>query len=225
MKKLTLIAAVLAVLLISCDNGNGDTNGDTTQTVATPVANPAAGVVESGTTVALLCATDGAVIRYTLDGGNPTASSPLYGDPIEITQPVTIRAIAFKDGWNNSEMLTAAYTIKIDGGHDPCTDPDCPECNGEDDPGHDPNDPDCTCVECNPGNGHDPNDPDCTCEECKPTNPGDENIAIGNFTATLSGNTLVIPNYVDPATIGPITLSQGDKAKLAGKSLVVDIQK
>jgi hypothetical protein len=52
-------------------------------------------------------------------------------------------------------------------------------------------------------------------------------ITIGNITATLDPDTgeLVIPDYADPAAIGPITLSAEDKGKLAGKALSVDIQR
>lgn len=37
-------------------------------------------------------------IHYTLDGTNPTASSPIYKDSIEIDKPVTLKAIAIRNG-------------------------------------------------------------------------------------------------------------------------------
>ncbi|HPO77630.1 MAG TPA: FN3 associated domain-containing protein [Thermoclostridium caenicola] len=84
---------------------------DFEQTVATPVANPAAGAVVAGTLVELTTATSGASIRYTLNGSIPNKTSTLYDGPILITQAMTIKAIAYKDGMNPSEILTAAYTI------------------------------------------------------------------------------------------------------------------
>ncbi len=81
------------------------------ETVATPAAAPGAGEVASGTEVALATSTSGAAIYYTVDGSTPTASSTLYAAAIEVTAPVTIKAIAVKDGMNNSAVLTAAYTI------------------------------------------------------------------------------------------------------------------
>jgi hypothetical protein len=60
----------------------------------------------------------------------------------------------------------------------------------------------------------------------QPPQPGNESIAIGGITATLEpSGTLTIPDYADPASIGPITLGAADKAKLAGKALSVEIQK
>ena len=80
-------------------------------TVATPTSTPAAGEVTSGTTVTLESSTSGAVIHYTINGDTPTTSSTQYTMPIPITAAVIIKAIAVKDGMNNSEILEAAYTI------------------------------------------------------------------------------------------------------------------
>lgn len=79
--------------------------------VATPTATPAAGEVESGATVELETETEGATIYYTTDGTTPTAESTEYEEAIEITEAVTIKAIAVKDGMTDSEVLSAAYTI------------------------------------------------------------------------------------------------------------------
>lgn len=48
--------------------------------------------------VALSTPTSGSVIRYTLDGSAPTASSPAYTGPIPLSATTTIRAAAFKNG-------------------------------------------------------------------------------------------------------------------------------
>lgn len=79
--------------------------------VATPTAVPPAGEVVSGATVVLSTTTAGAVIHYTADGAAPTAQSPVYSVPIEVTEPVTIKAIATKAGMENSAVMTAAYTL------------------------------------------------------------------------------------------------------------------
>ena len=80
-------------------------------TAATPTFTPAAGQVTSGTTVALATTTPGAVIHYTTNGTTPTASSPTYSDPIAITAATTIKAIAVADGYKNSAVGSASYTI------------------------------------------------------------------------------------------------------------------
>jgi hypothetical protein len=79
---------------------------------ATPVASPAAGAVATGTVVKITSATPSAVVRYTLDGTQPTFQSPIF--PIEglpINNAVTITAVALLQGMSPSAVLTAAYTI------------------------------------------------------------------------------------------------------------------
>ena len=78
--------------------------------IEAPVFNPAAGEVEKGTKVSIACATEGAVIYYTVDGTEPTAESTEYKDEIAINEDMTIKAIAVK-GEAKSEVAEAAYTI------------------------------------------------------------------------------------------------------------------
>ena len=80
--------------------------------VATPVINPAGGEVEEGTTVTIACETEGATIYYTTNGDEPTATSTKYTDAITVNSAMTIKAIAVKDGYNNSEVAQASFTIK-----------------------------------------------------------------------------------------------------------------
>ena len=80
--------------------------------VATPVINPAGGEVEEGTTVTISCPTDGATIYYTTDGTEPTTASAKYTGAITVNSAMTIKAIAVKDGYTDSEVASASYTIK-----------------------------------------------------------------------------------------------------------------
>lgn len=82
-------------------------------TCATPTFTPAAGAVLSGSTVAISTTTDGATIYYTMGANpdDPTTSSDVYSEPIEITEATTIKAMAVKDGYNNSSIASASYTI------------------------------------------------------------------------------------------------------------------
>ena len=89
------------------------------ETAAKPVANPVAGAVVSGTTVALSTTTPGAEIWYTANGNIPAKNgtgSARYTTPIAITTAITIKAIAVKDGMNDSAVLEAAYTITANPG-------------------------------------------------------------------------------------------------------------
>lgn len=54
----------------------------------------------------LVCATDGAQIRYTEDGSEPTESSALYNAPLPLTQSKTIKAKAFAQGLTPSPTAT-----------------------------------------------------------------------------------------------------------------------
>jgi len=81
-------------------------------TVATPMINPAGGTVASGTIVTLTTLTEGSEIWYTTNGAIPAknvSDSTKYTTPFAITPPVTIKAIAFKDGMNNSGELVAEF--------------------------------------------------------------------------------------------------------------------
>ena len=79
--------------------------------VKVPTFDPAAGTVAYGTTVSL-SQEDSKPIYYTTDGSTtPTKSSTLYTAPIEITNDMTIKAIAY-DGDAASSVVTAAYTIQ-----------------------------------------------------------------------------------------------------------------
>ena len=51
----------------------------------------------------------GAPIRYTLDGSDPTASSPLYKAPVTIGESCTFKAAALREG-----MQTPVYARKFD---------------------------------------------------------------------------------------------------------------
>ena len=109
------LAAVLALGMFGCSSGSSDdpimppVSGK--QTVATPEFSVESGAVDSGTSVTITCSTEGAKIYYTTDGSNPTASSTEYADAISVTAAVTLKAIAVKDGMNDSAVASASYTI------------------------------------------------------------------------------------------------------------------
>ena len=81
------------------------------QTVAIPAFSVESGAVNSGTRVTITCSTEGAKIYYTTDGSEPTASSTEYTAAISVTAAVTLKAIAVKDGMNNSAVVSVSYTI------------------------------------------------------------------------------------------------------------------
>ena len=79
---------------------------------ATPTFSVAEGVVDKGTTVTISCGTADATIYYTTNGTAPTTSSSVYSSALTINTNQTIKAIAVKDGFANSEVASATYTIR-----------------------------------------------------------------------------------------------------------------
>lgn len=90
---------------------NADIELIQSEQVATPTFSPTPGTYESQVEVAISCATEDASIYYTLDGSEPGNSSALYTTPIVLTSSTTVKAIAYKEGMQNSEIASAAYQI------------------------------------------------------------------------------------------------------------------
>lgn len=67
---------------------------------------------EDGVKLSLSCGTAGAAIYYTTNGSTPTAESAAYGAPIALTASASIKAIAIKQGIENSPISVANVTIK-----------------------------------------------------------------------------------------------------------------
>ena len=95
--------------------------------VGAPTANPTAGAYTENQSVALASSTVGATIYYTTDGSEPTILSGVpsgttkeYTAPIAVTGiegqsiTTTIKAIAVKNGMQDSSVETFTYTIKQD---------------------------------------------------------------------------------------------------------------
>ncbi len=77
-----------------------------------PQASPAAGTYTGAIWVELATATPGAVICYTVDGSTPTAGSARYSGAILVDRTMTIKAIAVKEGMEDSAVAAAAYIIE-----------------------------------------------------------------------------------------------------------------
>lgn len=78
---------------------------------AIPTFSLAAGSYAGTQSVSLSSLTPGAVIYYTLNGSTPTVSSTIYAAAISVGASETIKAIAVKQGFGNSPVASAAYTI------------------------------------------------------------------------------------------------------------------
>lgn len=63
-------------------------------------------------TINLSCNTYGSTIYYTTDGSDPTPESAVCNGEITLSETKTIKAIACKEGWNSSQIVSATYTEK-----------------------------------------------------------------------------------------------------------------
>ncbi len=105
-----------ATQAITVSPASGGTEQDA---VEAPVFSPAGGTYTAAQSVTLTCATEGAKIYYTTDGAVPTTASTEYADAITVSETMTIKAIAVKEGMNDSAVTSAAYTINSSSGGDP----------------------------------------------------------------------------------------------------------
>ena len=85
---------------------------ETASEVETPVITPTGGAYYAPQTVTITCATDGAVIHYTLDGTTPDGNSAVYSVPLTITATTTVKAVAIL-GDATSNTATATYTLPV----------------------------------------------------------------------------------------------------------------
>jgi len=72
-------------------------------------ANPSGGMIASGGSVQLVARVADAKIFYTLNGKQPTNKNTAYTESITIDTSLTLKAIAYKDGYEESEIFVADY--------------------------------------------------------------------------------------------------------------------
>ena len=82
-----------------------------TPTVATPTFTPVSGTYYEIQNVSIACATDGATIYYSTVAENGPWTA--YTEAITVDQNTTIWAYAEKEGYNDSPIASATYTIQL----------------------------------------------------------------------------------------------------------------
>ena len=107
MKKLVYLLIVL-VLFSACSDKK---TTSPTQKVPKPVFSPASTSFITPISVSIECALTNARIMYTTDGSDPTELSQRYTSPITVNKSLTIKAIAYFSGYNQSDIATATYTF------------------------------------------------------------------------------------------------------------------
>lgn len=102
---------IKAIAIKGSESSNVVSAEYTIKKVETPTFSEDAGAVAMGTTIEIETVTEGATIHYTIDNSTPTASSPTYSEPITVNEAMTIKAIAIKDKWDDSEVASVSYSI------------------------------------------------------------------------------------------------------------------
>jgi len=83
-------------------------------TLPAPLILPFGGTYTNSVSLSLSVEALGAVIRYTTDGTVPNETSAIYnpGDPIQLSNPTTIKAIAYRSDLNPSVLAQADYQLR-----------------------------------------------------------------------------------------------------------------
>jgi len=77
--------------------------------VASPEFDPPRRALAEPTSVIIRCRTDGAVIRYTIDGEEPSKDSAVYDKPVRVEPGTTLKARAYRGEWTPSAVAVAEY--------------------------------------------------------------------------------------------------------------------
>ena len=104
--------------LFTTPTPNGANAGAINFYTPTPVFTIQAGFYPTAQTVNISCPDPTATIRYTLDGSDPTSTSPLYAGPISISTTKVLRAAAFSANLQsftetNSYFINVSHSIPV----------------------------------------------------------------------------------------------------------------
>jgi hypothetical protein len=126
MKKLTWVLIVASTVSLagcsmiaglfggSSDDTKNPGGSNTPQVVERPFIDEAATgtkICYRGQSVAILSATIGAKIYYTIDASEPSSASTLYSIPIYVKKTTTIKALATKSGMTDSPVSTVTFSL------------------------------------------------------------------------------------------------------------------
>ncbi|ASB48670.1 CotH kinase family protein [Alkalitalea saponilacus] len=90
--------------------GNANPDNYVSGLSAKPAISPSGGIYKENIIVSL-SSNEGATIRYTTNGSEPTTESPVYENPITISQTTQLRAAAFEEAKLRSETVSANFSI------------------------------------------------------------------------------------------------------------------
>ena len=88
---------------------NGYSSTVASETYSSPVCETPVITISSTGDVTITCATEGASIYYTTDGTTPTSGSTAYSTTFAVPNETTVKAIAIKTGYDDSEVASKLY--------------------------------------------------------------------------------------------------------------------
>jgi hypothetical protein len=101
---LIIILLVVTMLFFACKPDS----------VMAPTFNLPTGTYNSVQSIIISCATEGAEIRYTIDGTDPSQTvGTVYSTAIKIFSTTTIKAIAYKSDLGASDIASETYTFEF----------------------------------------------------------------------------------------------------------------
>lgn len=114
-KRSKLIFGIIVILslLIAFSCSDDESSSTKPNIVATPTFSPSSGTYDAPIQVTIECSTSEAMIRYTMDGSEPTETSMLYSSQLDISQTTTIKAKAYKENCSPSGIAIASYVIEV----------------------------------------------------------------------------------------------------------------
>ena len=89
-------------------------SGEIPQFTQAPEITPESGTYTNAIEVNISSATENAAIYYTLNGADPDEDSTLYQEAFTLDQDATLKAIAYSEGKEPSEIVSTEYIFDID---------------------------------------------------------------------------------------------------------------
>jgi len=103
------VLLLFAVVLTGCSTASDTSHGP--PLAATPTFSTAPGIYLGSQSVTISDSTPGASIYFTTDGSRPATGSTLYSGPVTVASSATLQAIATANGYSQSAVASAAYSI------------------------------------------------------------------------------------------------------------------
>jgi hypothetical protein len=109
--KISKLAGIAAVAIIALSGCNLFQGGSGSEKLSNPQFAYNSGNY-SGSVLIEITSVEGADIRYSIDSPNPAANGEAYTGSFYLNETSTVYAIAVLAGWDDSEIVSASYTIE-----------------------------------------------------------------------------------------------------------------